>query len=79
MTCESDVGSGFLVGIFGKSSDKGLNSLGIAVLRSIQRAQLINLDYPDLVPQQVQPAPMSIKTLSYDNSDGSVDQIFFFL
>ena len=77
VTYESDVGSGYLVGIFG-NQDTGLNSLGFAVLRSIQSAELINLEYPQLNSLQIVSAPQSIKTISYDNSDGSVDQTFNF-
>ena len=72
-----DLGSGVLVGVFGSAGDD-IDSFGFAILRSIKTTRLINLTYPNLDSAQVQSAPMSIKTIKYDNSRGSVEQQFTF-
>ena len=72
-----EVGSGLLIGIFGRSG-ADIDSLGFAILRKINKARLISLKYPQLSTIPVFSKPMSIKTIQYDNSDGTVDQEFTF-
>ena len=72
-----DVGSGLLIGIFGRSGTD-IDNLGFAILRKINKSRLISLEYPDLSTIQVFSKPMSIKTIQYDNSNGTVDQEFTF-
>ena len=76
-TYSPDVGSGILVGLFGNYGSD-IDCLGFAIFRSIKTARLIELDYLDRDDAVVRSAPMSIKTIRYDNSNGSVEQQFTF-
>ena len=72
-----EVGSGILVGLFGNYGSD-IDCLGFAIFRSIKTARLIDLEYLDRDDAVVQSAPMSVKTIRYDNSNGSVAQQFTF-
>ena len=76
-TYSPNVGSGILIGLFGNYGSD-IDCLGFAIFRTIKTARLIDLDYPNLDTAQVQSAPMSIKTIRYDNSNGSIQQQFTF-
>lgn len=80
-TFQPDVGCGILVGMFGQRSDPSnryLYALGFAVLRRIKVTKLINLQYPNLQAAHISKAPMSIKSIRYDNSNGTSEQEFTF-
>ena len=72
-----EVGSGLLIGIFGRHG-ADIDNLGFAILRKINKARLIRLEYTDLSTTHVFSKPMSIKTIQYNNSNGMVDQEFTF-
>lgn len=76
-TYQPDIGSGFLVGLFGRHA-ADIDCLGFAVLRRIKNTRLLDLVYPNLQAMQVHSAPESIKTIRYDNSNGAVEQEFTF-
>ena len=71
---EPEIGSGLMVGVFGKSG-WDIDCLGFALLRRA-KAKIINMKYPVDIP--IQTAPKSYKTIRYDNSEGAVDQTFTF-
>ena len=72
-----EIGSGILVGLFGGSGND-IDRLGFGLLRRIQSAQLVNVNYPDLTTLQVITAPKQIDTITYDNSKGTTEQEYTF-
>ena len=72
-----EIGSGILVGVFG-GSGHAIDRLGFGLLRRIQSAQLVNVNYPDLTTLQVKTAPKQIDTITYDNSKGTTEQEYTF-
>ena len=70
---QPEIGSGLLVGVFGRSGDD-IDCLGFGLLRRIESSQLINVQYPDIGPLQVTTSPKEIKTITYDNSKGTTAQ-----
>lgn len=69
------IGSGVLVGVFG-FDEEDINCLGFALLRRANAA-LINMHY-DTDTSKFETAPRGIKTITYDNSNGTVEQEFTF-
>ena len=47
-------------------------------MQYFEQSRQVDLDYPNLDTAQIDPAPMSIKTIRYDKSGGSVPQQFTF-
>ena len=64
---EPELGSGILIGVFGNCG-KDIDSLGFALLRRVESAQLLEVNYPNISTLLVPTAPKSIKTITYDNS-----------
>ena len=71
---EPEIGSGLMVGIFGRSGHD-IDCLGFALLRRA-KAKIINMKYPVDIP--IQTAPKSYKTIRYDNTEGDAAQTFTF-
>lgn len=74
---EVDTGSGLLIALFGHSG-KDIDCLGFAILRRIQKARLIDLEYPGLANIIIETKPKEIKSITYNNKEGTVDQTFTF-
>lgn len=74
---QPEIGSGILVGLFGRAG-ADIDCLGFALLRRVESAVLVNVDYPDISTLQVKTKPRQIQTITYDNSDGTVEQTFTF-
>ena len=70
---QPEIGSGILVGVFGKCGND-IDCLGFGLLRRIESAQLINVQYPDISTLLVTTTPREIKTITYDNSEGTTAQ-----
>ena len=70
---QPEIGSGLLVGVFGKCGDD-IDCLGFGLLRRVESAQLINVQYPDISTLQVTTSPKEIRTITYDNSKGTTAQ-----
>ena len=70
---QPEVGSGILVGVFGMS-DADIDCLGFGLLRRVESAQLIDMQYPDISTLLVTTTPKTIKTIMYDNSEGTTAQ-----
>ncbi len=75
---EPELGSGVLVGVFGTATDDRIISLGFALLCRVTKAQLLNVQYPDLSTSAVQTSPKDIKTITYDNQCGDTQEKFTF-
>lgn len=74
---EPDIGSGILVGVFGRAQTQ-IDCLGFGLLRRVQHAELIEVNYPDIHRLQVLRKPKEIKSIVYNNTRGSVEQTFTF-
>lgn len=74
---EPELGSGILIGVFG-TAGSDIDSLGFALLRRVQSAELIELKYPDLSTLLIATSPKEIKCVTYDNSKGKAEQSFTF-
>ncbi len=74
---QPELGSGILVGVFGREGHD-VDALGFALLRRVEKAQLINVEYPELSTLLVQTKSKDIKTITYDNTQGQTSQQFTF-
>ena len=74
---EPEIGSGLLVGVFGHAK-VDMDCLGFAIMRSLTEVKMLDLKYPNLNKFVVFPKPSEIKTITYDNSEGTADQTFVF-
>ena len=81
---QPDLGSGILVGVFGRSGLE-VDCLGFGLLRKIATAVLTDVTYPDLTltgdeakHTKIPTAPKEIRTITYDNKAGNVAQSFTF-
>ena len=75
-TYEPQIGSGILVGVFG-TTHEDLVCIGFALLHRAS-AQLIGVEYPDISKLLVTTSPREIKSIVYNNSEGTVEQQFTF-
>ena len=69
---EPEIGSGILVGVFGKSG-VDIDSFGLGMLRRIQKSELINVEYPYLAELAITAEPKAIKSIMYDNTQGTTE------
>ena len=74
---EPELGSGILIGVFGKCGED-IDNLGFALLRRVESAQLLEVNYPNISTLLVPTGPKYIKTITYDNSGGTTPQTFTF-
>ena len=70
-----DVGSGVLMGVFGKSG-YDIDSLGFAFLRPVRSAVMKNVKYPAISTTLIASKPIRIDTIVYDNSKGTDTQTY---
>ena len=70
-----DVGSGVLMGVFGRAADD-LDSLGFAFLRPVGSAVLKSVKYPAISTTLIASKPIRIDTIVYDNSKGTDTQTY---
>ncbi len=73
---QPEIGSGILVGVYG-SVGSDIDCLGFALLRRA-KAQLIGVEYPGISTLLITTQPTEIRTITYDNSKGKVEQEFTF-
>ena len=71
-----ELGSGILVGVYGGHGGD-IDYLGFGLLRRA-RAELIDVNYPDLYTLKLKTSPKNIDTITYDNSKGTASQVFTF-
>ena len=71
-----EIGSGLLIGIFGNSG-RYLDFLWLAFLRRVVKAQLFEVNYPNLDKNKIKTKPTEIKSIEYDN-DLEKEQSFQF-
>ena len=72
-----EIGSGILVGVFGRAYTQ-IDCLGFGLLRRVQHAKLIEVQYPQLSTLQVLTKPKGIKSIMYNNTVGLSEQSFTF-
>ncbi len=72
---QPEIGSGLLVGMYGRVC-ADIDSLGFAILRRVASAQLIEVQYPDHSILQVATQLKQIKSITYDNSEGTTEKEF---
>ncbi len=72
---ELEIGSGLLVGMYGRAHDD-IDCLGFGLLRRVTSAQLIEVQYPDLSMLRVTTQPKQIQSTTYDNSNGATEKEF---